>query len=67
MEFYPAFRQKSKKKKLREGYTYLVSIFTFAIELEVLAHLSSEFVDIWSRWGEVSIEINVQVVFGVLN
>lgn len=30
-------------------------------ELKVLAHLGSEFVDVGSRWDEVSIEVDSQV------
>jgi len=37
--------------------TYLISVFAFSIELEVLANLSSEFVHVWSAWGEVIVEI----------
>lgn len=38
---------------LSVGEGALVSVLTFAIQLEILAHFCAELVDVWCRWGEV--------------
>jgi len=38
------------------GKGALVAIFAFSIHHKVFAHFSAEFVNVWSRWGEVVIE-----------
>jgi hypothetical protein len=37
--------------------TYLVAVFAFAVELEVLAHFGSELVYVGSAWSEIVVDV----------
>lgn len=47
------FERRSNEKNKN---TYLVTVFAFAVEFEVLAHFSSELVDVWGAWSEVVVD-----------
>jgi len=55
------FRIEIWRGNLKRFLTYLITIFAFAVELEVLAHFSSELVDIWSWWSEIIIQCWIQI------
>ena len=38
------------------GKGAFIAIFTFAVKFEILADLSPEFVDMWSRWSKIAVD-----------